>query len=325
MAHHPKEYAAGLAAMQAAARLTEAVRGAMVAGEGGGQLAKQDRSPVTVADFGVQALVCRLLSEFMPEAAIVAEEDSALLRGSTPMLTQVARFVSTQLGTVGGEMVCHWIDQGQGEPTGRYWVLDPIDGTKGFLRGGQYAIALALIEEGVVEWGFLACPRLPHSTGDGAIFVARRSGGTEILSLDGALLGSAHTSEVQESAEARLVESVEGGHTDHSLSDHLQGALNLSWAPLRMDSQAKYAAVARGEAELYLRLPTSPDYREAIWDHAAGALIVEEAGGKVTDIYGQPLDWSQGRRLAANQGIVASNGYLHAQVLEALATLSSTK
>jgi len=90
-----------------------------------------------------------------------------------------------------------------------------------------------------------------------------------------------------------------------------------------MDSQAKYAAVAWGRAELYLRAPhpRTPDYREHIWDHAAGWLVVTEAGGRVTDVYGAPLDWTQGWRLANNIGVLASNGQLHDAALAALTPL----
>ena len=90
-----------------------------------------------------------------------------------------------------------------------------------------------------------------------------------------------------------------------------------------MDSQAKYAVVARGEADIYLRLPTRADYREKIWDHAAGALIVEEAGGVVTDITGRPLEFNHGRELAANRGVIVTNGRLHAQVIEAVRAIGN--
>jgi 3'(2'), 5'-bisphosphate nucleotidase len=88
-----------------------------------------------------------------------------------------------------------------------------------------------------------------------------------------------------------------------------------------MDSQAKYGIVARGDAEIYLRMPTRADYREKIWDHAAGALIVEEAGGTVTDILGRPLDFHQGRELSGNRGVVVTNGRSHTLVLETLHAL----
>ena len=88
-----------------------------------------------------------------------------------------------------------------------------------------------------------------------------------------------------------------------------------------MDSQAKYGVVARGEAEIYLRMPTRADYREKIWDHAAGVLIVEEAGGTVTDITGRALEFQHGRELLANRGVIVTNGRLHARVLKTLAEL----
>ena len=87
-----------------------------------------------------------------------------------------------------------------------------------------------------------------------------------------------------------------------------------------MDSQAKYGIVARGEVTLYLRIPSpsEPGYKENIWDHAAGSIIAEEAGGRVTDAKGQPLDFSSGIKMEKNCGIVVTNGILHMRVLKAL-------
>ena len=79
--------------------------------------------------------------------------------------------------------------------------------------------------------------------------------------------------------------------------------------------------MGRGEAEVYLRLPTRADYREKIWDHAAGVLVVEEAGGTVTDIAGRPLEFTHGRELTANRGVVVTNGRLHDRVLDAIREL----
>ena len=76
--------------------------------------------------------------------------------------------------------------------------------------------------------------------------------------------------------------------------------------------------VARGEADIYMRLPANATYREKIWDHAGGVLIVEEAGGKVTDVMGKPLEFTHGRQLEANRGVIATNGLLHDAVLKAL-------
>ena len=88
--------------------------------------------------------------------------------------------------------------------------------------------------------------------------------------------------------------------------------------PVRLDSQAKYAVVARGEAGAYLRLPTLAGYEEKIWDHAAGYVTITEAGGKVTDIEGKRLDFSLGRTLRDNRGVVATAAQLHDEVLDAV-------
>ena len=85
-----------------------------------------------------------------------------------------------------------------------------------------------------------------------------------------------------------------------------------------MDSQAKYGSIARGAGDLYLRLPVRKDYEEKIWDHAAGDVIVREAGGEVTDAEGRRLDFSMGRTLKRNKGVVAAPRGVHAQILEAV-------
>lgn len=141
--------------------------------------------------------------------------------------------------------------------------------------------------------------------------------------MEGTSLGALHVSAVIDPTCARLVESVEGAHTNRALAAQLQVALGSTVGSVQMDSQAKYAAVACGEADLYLRAPNpaTPNYREHLWDHAAGSLLVQEAGGKVTDVYGAALDWSQGRRLETNIGVVATNGHLHGAVIDMLTRL----
>jgi 3'(2'), 5'-bisphosphate nucleotidase len=130
-----------------------------------------------------------------------------------------------------------------------------------------------------------------------------------------------HVAGVSNKERLRFVESVEAAHGDHQLQQAIAQAVGITQPSLRMDSQAKYGAVAEGEAALYLRLPSkkSPDYREKIWDHATGALLVEEAGGRVTDMHGRPLDFASDYKMHNNRGVVVSNGEIHAAVLEALA------
>lgn len=316
------EFSIGMEAVQAAVRLCQAVQWTVL--EGQGRLDKEDKSPVTIADFGAQAVVGRIVGNAFPDTPIVGEEDSAVLRlpENETLLQSVYAFVTARGVEATPEEVCDWIDRGNGDPEGRYWVLDPIDGTKGFLRGEQYAVALALVENGTVIWGFLGCPAFQSDDGTiGRLFAAQRGGGAAMFTLEGSPLGDIHVSVVSDLADAHMAESVEVTHKHHGLAHRVKVRLGMPLESVLMDSQAKYAAVASGIAEIYLRAPNprTPDYRENIWDHAAGWLVVQEAGGRVTDLFGNPLDWTKGRKLEANRGIVASNGHVHEAILAALA------
>lgn len=123
----------------------------------------------------------------------------------------------------------------------------------------------------------------------------------------------------------RFVESVESSHGNPALQSAAARAVDIQTPSLRMDSQAKYAAVARGDAVLYLRLPSADGkrYAEKIWDHATGSLIVEEAGGRVTDMRGRDLDFRSDPLMKRNRGFVVSNGAIHNRVIEALSEIEA--
>ncbi len=291
-------------------------------------LTKDDRSPVTVADFSAQALVGYLLELSFPQDAMIGEEDSSVLQ--TPeerqTLENINHFVGQYTEGATPEKVCQWIDRGSAQSARRFWTLDPIDGTKGFLRGDQYAVAFALVVEGAVQIGVLGCPNLsdgyrPEIGGTGSLVVSARGQGTWVTTIEGETgFTRIQASKQEDPAMTRLLRSFESGHTNVSQIDQIADALGVQGGPVRMDSQAKYAVLAAGHAELYLRLLSSsrPDYREKIWDQAAGVLVIEEAGGKVTDLDGKALDFTVGRTLANNRGICASNGKMHSAALAAL-------
>lgn len=320
---YEKERQVAIEAALTAAKLCEKVRQERVPEA----IEKSDKSPVTVADFGSQAVICRALAAAFPDDSVVGEEDAAALRepSMAAQLEQVTNYVQALTGEANPEAVLSWINRGNSEIAPRYWTLDPIDGTKGFLRQDQYAVALALVEKGEVKLGVLACPALPlaldQPNGErGVLFVAVRGQGATMLPLAGGTPRPIRVTAADDLANLRFVESVESGHGDHSRQDAVAKAVGITADSLRMDSQAKYGAVASGQAALYLRLPSpkSPDYREKIWDHAAGTIVVEEAGGRVTDMYGKPLNFSLGAKLADNQGVIVSNGSIHDQVIAAL-------
>jgi 3'(2'), 5'-bisphosphate nucleotidase len=316
------ELLAAIDAVRAATRVCRAVQERMV----GAALEKRDKSPVTVADFASQAIVCRSLAGALPGDPIVAEEASDALReaGNGALLDAVVGHVAAEIGgRAGAEEVLGWIDHG-GHDGGarRFWALDPIDGTKGFLRGEQYAVALGLIEDGQVVLGVLGCPNLPTGDGGrGALFAAIVGAPARSLPLAGGARDAGAViavDRVRKAADARFCESVESGHSDQEESARIAGVLGIASEPYRIDSQCKYAAVARGDASIYLRLPTRAEYREKIWDHAAGTIIVESAGGRVTDIDGRALDFGRGETLSGNSGIVATSGAIHDEVIDAI-------
>ncbi len=322
----PQVYFA-LQAVQRAALLAAAIQQEMVIQA----LIKDDRSPVTIADFAAQAVVGNLLEKEFPGELLVGEEAADILRSpeERDTLEKITSFVSREIPNLEPDRVCDLIDRGVDDPGGSYWTLDPIDGTKGFLRGAQYATALAYVEMGKVQLGALGCPnirtdRVEDIGGEGSLLIARRGAGSWIAPLRGKISEDRFrplaVSPQTDPAAARLMRSFESGHTNTSQIDAFQQELGGEADPVRMDSQVKYALLAGGEGEIYLRLLSAdrPDYREKIWDQAAGSLIVEEAGGKVTDLDGRELDFSQGRTLAKNRGICASNRRLHDRVLKAL-------
>ena len=324
MDEHSPEIITAIRATMMAAELCQRVRKDIAGGE---SILKGDRSPVTIADFGSQAVICKLIKERFPNDIIVAEEDSTELSNPdrSKILGQVTRHVGNFIPEASPEKVCSWIDYSSQRFRKRFWALDPIDGTKGFLRGDQYAIAFALIEEGVVKFGLMACPNLYLDKDQpqgkrGCLFLAMKGKGSFQMDLQGGNKQPLSVSKTEVPSESLFTESVEPDHADHLFHQRLAKKLNIAKPSLRMDSQAKYGIVARGEATLYLRVPSpsEPGYKENIWDHAAGSIIAEEAGGKVTDTLGSPLDFLSGIKMKKNHGILVTNGILHDVVLNAL-------
>lgn len=301
-------------------------------------LTKSDRSPVTTADFAIQALAGRLIHEAFPGDILVAEESAAMIKdGKAPAsLDEITKVLARIWPETTAEKIFEWVDCGTGVPGDRFWTLDPIDGTKGFIRGDQYATALALVVKGRVELGVLTCPRLTVERGraavvktnKGSMLVACRGQGAWSAPLkDGSGFSQLEVSSSRQASSAVVVRSYEDSHTNTDQLDRLVEVLGIESKPVRMDSQAKYAVVAAGAADLLLRFRSSNREYDAakIWDHAAGALVVEEAGGCVTDLHGKPLDFSAGRTLARNEGLLASNRHLHGAALAGLRAISEAR
>ncbi|XP_015572992.1 SAL1 phosphatase-like [Ricinus communis] len=336
---YEKELAAAKKAASLSARLCKKVQKALLQSD---VQSKLDKSPVTVADYGSQALVSLVLQRELPSEpfSLVAEEDSGDLRkdDAQETLDRITKLVNDTLASDGSygdstlskDDVLRAIDCGKSEggSHGRHWVLDPIDGTKGFVRGDQYAIALGLLDEGKVVLGALACPNLPLASiadanqhalnGEvGCLFYAKLGAGTYMQSLDSSSAMKVQVSAIDNPEEASFFESYEAAHSMHDLSSSIAKKLGVKAPPVRIDSQAKYGALSRGDGAIYLRFPRA-GYREKIWDHAAGYIVVTEAGGVAADAAGNPLDFSRGRYLDLDTGIIVTNQKLMPSLLKAV-------
>nr|AAQ04818.1 3'(2'),5'-bisphosphate nucleotidase [Tuber borchii] len=318
-------------AIQRACILAERVYNSQVKGT----ITKDDKSPVTIADFGAQALIISSITHAFPEDPIVGEEDSNDLRadkskrdlvwGLVKDTLDATKDLTGELGDIkDDEEMLAVIDKGthQGGSVGRIWALDPIDGTRGIPTGRAYAVCLGLMVDGKVQVGALGARTylsiLRSRREEGILLSAVRGGGCHhetivhpICSRDPISMSS-----TTDFSKARFCEGVETAHSSHREQASIAKSLGITAPSIRMDSQAKYASISRGVGEIYLRLPVSMSYEEKIWDHAAGSLIVEEAGGVVTDIYGNELGFGQGRTLKTNKGVVAALRALHPTVLK---------
>lgn len=278
---------------------------------------KDGLEPVTVADFASQAVLLRRIAEAFPDDAVVAEESAADFGevGGVESLAAAALLA----GAPDAMSLLSWIDHrgGGGAVT---WAIDPIDGTKGFLRGDQFAVAVGIVVDGVAVGGVLGLPRYARGEAAGILIWGAPGIGAFVEPLVGGSPEPIRASAAADPSQLRVLGSVEAAHGDPAAVEDLITRLGIGGGWVRMDSQAKYGAVALGDADVYVRPQNRPDYRERVWDHAAGAAVVAAAGGRVTDLDGRDLDFSHRPRLEANRGVLVTNGPLHDEIVAALAT-----
>lgn len=302
-----------------------------------GRLDKDDASPVTVADFAAQAVIVRRLGALGP-TRILGEESAAVLRRPEHAVLRdaVVEAVLPVWPDARAEAVLDAVDgaSGPADPHGGYWAVDPIDGTRGFVRGGQYAVCLAWIAEASPQVAVMGCPNLPRGLDalaaagelavdlEGTLFVAEAGAAMQWgPAVPGAALRTVGAVPSERPSPIVVTHSVE---SRHSRLDDMARLLERLGAPIVIrpaDSQAKYGMVARGQAHVYLRVPRERDREEQVWDHAPGWLVATTAGMRVTDLRGDPFDFSCGATLARNYGVVCAPPSLHGALLEAIAAL----
>ncbi|KAE8537931.1 3'(2'),5'-bisphosphate nucleotidase [Cryptococcus gattii VGV] len=338
-----KETEIGILSVLRACYLTKNVQDTLVTKD---TLLKSDKSPVTVADLSAQSLISlHLLAHF--QDPIIGEEDTSELRVNEPLRHRVVGLVNAGFKkeegwgkdkTYSEEEILNAIDAGsaEGGSKGRFWTIDPgksIKPSTGRELIRQYAVCLALIVDGVVELGVIGCPNLgpePAKIGEeiipngkGVLMVAVRGEGSWSRPLDSATYTKLNLPPTPPASNPlTFLESVESGHSAHSIQARIGSLLGVQRPSLRMDSQAKYTCLSRGEGGVYLRIPTKyvggKIYEERIWDHAPGALLIHESGGICTDMWGKELNFGVGRTLKENDGIVAAGKDIHPKAVEAV-------
>ncbi len=281
---------------------------------------KEGKEPVTIADYGSQAILCRAISRAFPDDAVLAEEHGNQFAELLPadQRAGIVRLVSDVLGeTLGEDQVQAWLDYGRDRDAERTWVIDPIDGTKGFIAMRRYSIAVGLLEGGLPVAGVLGSPGYPTPDGKGLLFYAQR-GAAYVERMSGGKPNRVAVSTRTKPRELRAVESVERDHSHLELIARIYAELGIDKAKQveALDSQDKYAMIACGDADLYMRLPREAHPKHKAWDHAAGTALVQAAGGVATDLDGSPLDFSSGAIMTNNLGMVITNGQIHDRVLE---------
>ncbi len=331
MSEHSKLLQPAISAVADACKLTRAIQSKLGDIK---QATKDDRSPVTVADYAAQAIIAAQLNQAFGDLMLVGEEDAGDLRedNAAPLRDAVVESSRSVWPEASEAAVLDAIDLGNHDGSASaYWTLDPIDGTKGFLRGGQYAVSLAYIVNGIVEIGVLGCPNLSADfdrvfdspDAAGTLYHATRAGGAWSRPLmniaEPPIQVSSSSTATAETM--RVCESVEAAHSRLDDTTRIVDRLGARGTPARLDSQCKYAVVARGQADAYLRLPTRADYVEKIWDHAAGMIIAQEAGAIVTDVHGNSLDFSHGALLIQNKGVICAAESIHGEILQAIRDL----
>lgn len=291
---------------------------------------KPDGSPVTPADLAVQIILRKTLNLFNPGVPVIAEETEDIFSSDfgSGLYDTVLRYAREIYPNLSLNEIMEYFHRADSSGTDAFWVLDPIDGTLGFIGSGQYVIALAHVCGKEVQETYLACPRLEltHPISgkriQGVLAIARRHEGTFWVPLDSPTSPPIpmKVSNKDNVKSSNILASRESSHMDIMHWQKILAALGPSAHVTPLDSQVKYVYLAAGIGDVYIRIPPRdyPPRADNIWDHAPGSLLVKEAGGMVTDLRGNPLDFSQGLYLSNNYGILATNALLHKAFLEIL-------
>jgi 3'(2'), 5'-bisphosphate nucleotidase len=189
----------------------------------------------------------------------------------------------------------------------RLWLVDPIDGTKDFIRGSEgFSVMIGIVRDGRPVLGVVHQPAVGAT---GRTFFATPDGGAHVLEAD--RVQRLVVSTVAAAAEARLVASA--SHRSDDI-DRVKQTLGIDNEQNVGSIGVKLCLIAMGARDLYV----NPQAKTKAWDSCAPEAILAGAGGKLTDLFGDLVDYNE---LRHRRGLVASNGHVHAEVVAKLAPL----
>ncbi|CAN1222039.1 Putative PAP-specific phosphatase, mitochondrial, partial [Linum grandiflorum] len=328
-AKYYRELEAAVAIVERACRICVDVQSSLLSIDGG-IVEKKDNSPVTVADFGVQGLISYELGKLFPSIPLVAEEDSGFVRANN-LVDSVVSVVNEKTSSdkpLSDDVVLEAIDRGGsagssfGKEPATYWVLDPIDGTKGFLKGcgALYVVGLALVVEGEIVAGIMGCPNWQNSESSselGAVMIAHTGCGTWIktlqdanswskCSVDGFSLVSKSRFCIPESQSWKSLPL--SGSFDTTYDADGIGNHEVHLMTTCCGSLCKYLMVASGRASVYIQAQREPILKVSDWAGSELDLAVDEAERRIIYPPG---------------GILVTNGSIHKEILDIISLSSS--
>ncbi len=260
--------------LRAAVDLARAA-GAEVLALRGGELGvemKLGNEPVTIADKRASELIVAGLAARFPADPVISEE----LADSTRALGAA-----------------------------RVWMVDPIDGTKDFIRGTDgFAVMIGLVRDGRPVLGVV------HQPAGDRTFLATPDGGAHVVRADGS--ERLHVSDISAAADVRLVASA--SHRTAAI-DQVKSTLGIADEMNVGSVGVKLCLIALGVRDLYV----NPTAKTKVWDTCAPEAILNGAGGRLSDLFGAPVDYV--RELGQPRGLVASNGRVHDEVVGKLAPM----
>ncbi len=317
MKRHPfeKETAVSLELVRKAASATERIRrlGPQVG-------TKPDGSPVTPADLVSQAIILEGIRRHFPGDKVIAEEHAN--PGGRETLGATVFQALRDMGVPDDERNLEETVNYRGNAEGaRTWMVDPLDGTKGYVRGLCYSIALGLFEENKPCFGCIASPLFPDGAEDETVIVYGVANEAAYrIRGQGNVPQRIGVSDTERISQMRIVGS--RAHDSEDFCGSVAKALGIADI-YRMDGEAKYLMLALGLADIYVRTSKPSLGIGYPWDHCAGQAILEAAGGEVTDLTGKRLDYGNHpqERMTGVDGLAATNGKRHEEILDRIRDL----